>query len=216
MLKFTLNSTLLAMGLSVLSANSLAQLVADKTDVNSSTGKASVSATFSGPTTGDLYLATMVGGQLLFFADNGTKFSSNIAPFITNGNFSAPLHLLDVVSDGIPSGTYSLFQVVAKSGSSPLDFNNWIGGMAGLSELKFNINLAPAPLNGAVLYKDLTCGSGSCHGSNPADNLKGVLKGTTVANLRAGIKKNPVEMGFLSSNSDAELQAIADYLKTFF
>lgn len=221
-----LKASVLALGLSVMATSASAQLVADKNDINSTSGKASVSVTFPAPMNGDLYLATVIdkqvvidkqmviNKQIMFFADNGTKFSTDVAPFVANGNFSTPMHVLDVASDGIPPGIYSLYQVVVKP-NTPRNLDGLLSNIIGdgLSEIKFNINL-----NGAELYKELTCASSSCHGSDPSDSRtnRGVLKGTTLANLKAAIKKSPVEMGFLSTTSDAKLQAVADYLRTFF
>lgn len=47
----------------------------------------------------------------------------------------------------MPSGRYPLYQVIAKSGSNPLNPDNWIGGSAGLSIINFNIGL-PCEING--------------------------------------------------------------------
>ena len=69
--------------------------------------------------------------------------------------------------------------------------------------------------NGQALYKSLTCSTGGCHTANPAANKNKLLSGKSLASLRSAIAKNPGEMGFLSSTSDADLQAVADYLKTF-
>lgn len=210
----SLKTLVLALSLTSISTNALAQLSADKTDLNSSTGSASVSVTFPTAISGDLYLAVAVGGQLLFFSDNGSKLSTVIAPFISNGSFSNAIHVLDVTSTGIPAGTYTLYQVVTKAGSSPLDLSNWIGG---LSQLNFNINLStPVAKSGATLYQELTCATDSCHGSNPRNNMNGILKGSRLSEIKNAIRTQPKDMGFLSTTSDADLQKVADYIKTFF
>jgi hypothetical protein len=75
--------------------------------------------------------------------------------------------------------------------------------------------------NGQALYKSLGCAGGGCHSANPAANKNKLLSGKSLPSLKAAISKNPGDMGFLADPadpqfaSDANLQAIADYLKTF-
>ncbi len=68
---------------------------------------------------------------------------------------------------------------------------------------------------GKKLYVDLTCSGGGCHKADPAQNRNKILKGTSVAAIRQAIRNNPGDMGDLNGSTDAQLQAIADYLKTF-
>lgn len=205
---FKIRTLIIALSLGIASNNAFAQLSADKTDIDSTTGKTTINAVFPQPVSGDLYVAALVGTQFLFIGGNG-GFTFNVEPFLRNGNFSAPVKVLELVGTGIPSGTYSLFQVVAKAGTSPLDVNNWIGGAAGLSELKFNIN------TGKTLYKNLTCGSSACHGEARLNKDKILTKGTTLAGIKAAINSvaQMRALPFIANASNADLQAIADYLK---
>lgn len=265
---------------------------ADKTLLNSESGIVTVSVSFATPMQGDLYLATLFNGQLFFFANEGKSFVPEVVAYIQNSKFSVDRPVLQLSHVGIPAGEYSIYQVVTQAGKTPLDFNNWIGGVNGLSELKLQINLpvepltplvtstpepvvpvveptpapvptpTPAPIptpapvattppssnvctvsksnlsdekiekdsgeddeddcktpvstgvtpNGKSLYQQYCA---TCHGSKPEVNANKVLKGKDVDTLREAIKKNKGGMGFLVSLSDADLKAIAAYLKTF-
>lgn len=252
------------------------QIIADKTILNSESGITTISVRFATPVQGDLYLATPFNGQLFFFADNGKKFTPEVSAFIKNGDFSAERPVLQLSSKDIPPAEYSIYQVVTYAGKTPLDFNNWIGGVNGLSELKLQINLpivsvfspipepvpvatapvtaAPVPIatstpsnicpvskvkvadeqyekiekesevdecktpvstvtpDGKSLYQQYCA---TCHGSKPEVNTNKVLRGKEVESIREAIKKNKGGMGFLVSLNDADLKAIAAYLKTF-
>ncbi|MEQ1638818.1 MAG: cytochrome c, partial [Methylococcales bacterium] len=79
------------------------------------------------------------------------------------------------------------------------------------------VNPTPAPVasgNGAALYKSLGCSNKVCHGTNPAANTNRVLLGKSLASIRDAAVKFPNSMDF-SGETDADLQAIADYLSTF-
>ncbi len=121
-----------------------AELRADRTDVNTSTGKAIVSVVFPAEIKGDLYLAFNLNGQLYFYNNLGTT-STKVTPFIRNASFSKTLQVLTVSSDGVPSGVYPLYQVVTIPDGDPLNFSNWIGGLGGLSTLNFRINIVDKP-----------------------------------------------------------------------
>ncbi|MCX7088602.1 MAG: hypothetical protein NTV00_11185 [Methylococcales bacterium] len=280
-MKFKMKPLLLAISLSCISATTLAQVYSPRLNVNSINGdtvKALVS--FPAPVVGDLYLAVDLGGKYYFMAANGA-LSLDKVPFQKNGNFSADITVLDVASAGINPGIYPLYQVVTLPGADPLNFNNWIGGLNGLSHIDFAINLAntapiptqtptlaptpaPAPTQspistpvpevtpapevtppaptpvpttaptpvptptssaGAVVgkakYKSLGCSAGGCHKADPSSNTNKVLSGISVAALKDSIVRNKGDMGYLAKTtdsqfaSDADLQAIADYLKTF-
>lgn len=324
MIKFTVKPLLIAVGLSLASLSASAHLVSNRTVLNN-TDKASITVKFEQPVSGDLYVATMVDGKLLFFTDKGT-LTADILPFKINGDFKADLNILNVSALGIPPNHYPLYEVVTVTGKDPLNFTNWVGGLAGLQRLNFNIGMpfsshndhdndgfsdddadhdgyrdgdhdfdgvnddcqaprgrdgknehdkddddshknnnlscspttttstpAPAPAvvptttpvptttivptttpaptttptvtptpapvvdttKGLALYKSMGCAGGGCHTANPAANKNKVLNGKSLASIRSAIASVPNDMGFLSSESDADLQAVADYLKTF-
>lgn len=217
---FNLKPVVAVLGLMTICSSAFAQLSADRTDINSSTGPATVTVSFPQAVSGDLYIAALAGSQFLFVTSTG--FTTQVLPFKTNSTFSTPIQALQVNSAGIPAGTYSLFQVVVKAGADPLNVTNWIGGFAGLSELKFNINLTQTTTTvdtvalGKLLYlsSSFTCSDGGCHGTNPKNNKNSVMKGTTLAQIKSAIAKNPDDMGFLTTKADSDLKAIADYVKS--
>jgi hypothetical protein len=211
MIKQTLYSLLIVTGLSAWGGNARAQLIADKTVINSSTGSATVSVSFSAPIKGDLYLAAIFNSQFLFFTTNGAV-TAKVTPFQANHTFNQAIKVLTLSSSGIPAGVYPLYQVVTLAGRDPLEPTNWIGG---LSQLDFSINLPVPTKSGEDLYNSLTCSDGACHTANPKKNINKILNGKSLAAIRLSIKKNPITMGRFNGVSDADLQAIADYLQMF-
>ncbi len=271
---FRIKSIGLALGLSALSTSVSAELYTSKAVVANDASNDMIYAAvrFAEPVRGDLYVAVMIEGQLLFFADNGLIFSPEVRPFQAGQDFSTDITVLNLSAYGISAGMYPLFQVVTTPGSDPLNFQNWIGGPTGLSVINFNIGqpvtihgdfdgngfadddanldgfhdddlnkdgfhdddlnhdgyhdddlnfngisdaLESNAAEGQALYEANSCASSSCHGANPASNQNGLLAGTLPSNIRHAINRNSGGMGFLSDMTDAELQAIADYLKTF-
>lgn len=311
MLDCNLKALVMAVCFSLMSANALATLEADKTVLNK-TDRATVVARFKTPVTGDLYVATLINGQLNFIADQGKTLTTEVKAFQLNATYHGVVKILDVTALNIAPGHYPLYQVVTFAGKDPLNFLNWVGGLGSLHRLNFNIGLPTSathdfdgdgfsdddsdhdgysdddhdydgnsdtcktPANsrkkghedkdddddddvkhnsatgtsatnctsvpttgtttqptrgsgtnasgsgttsdtskGKALYVSLTCSGGGCHTANPALNRNHVLNGRTLAGLKSAIAKNPEDMGFLRSTSDADLQAVADFLKAF-
>ncbi len=218
MVKINTKTLALLLTLSCGSFSAFAQLNAPKLDINVTNGdKAIITASFPSATKGDLYFAVDFGGQYLFFTEQG-GISGSPVPFIANGSFSQAVTVLDMAVPAALQGTYTFYQVVANAGSNVFDITNWNGG---LSQITLTVSAPPAVVTpvsnvalGKSLYKSLTCSSSSCHGINPKLNKDRVLSGDTVVSLRSAIRKNPTDMGFLSTTSDADLQAIADYLSS--
>lgn len=231
---FKLKPILLAIGISYMigiSNNVAAQLTSPKLAINSiNNDTLTAYATFPTPVKGDLYLATVVGGQL-YFMGPGLILSPTKLVFQSNSSYSANITVLNIPIAGIAPGTYPLYQVVTAPGADVNNANNWIGG---LSEIDFQINLNNTPpvvtpvvgdptviALGKTKYKSLGCSAGGCHTSNPASNASSILKGTTVAALKASFAKDPINMGYAANPgnaqfaSDINLQAIAAYLSTF-
>ena len=211
MIKITRYSLLMAISLNMVSIGVQAELSTDKTVINSDTGSAHINVSFAAPIHGDLYLATVFNEQLIFFTANDTV-SLQPLPLRANETFEQPMQVLSITSNGIPSSVYTLFQVVTLPGADPLDSANWIGG---LSLLALSINLPTPAKSGQALYVSLTCSDSVCHTANPKKNINKVLNGTSLPAIRLSIKNNPITMGRFAGSSDADLQAIADYLKTF-
>jgi hypothetical protein len=142
MYKFNLFKFAIATALTLLSSNTFAELVTSRAVV-SNDGNERITATvrFHTAVNGDLYIATQVNGELLFLADEGSFFTTDIRPFRPNSHFSEDIQALNISGRGIAPGRYPLYQVVTQPGSDPLNFQNWIGGLSGLSTINFNIGL---------------------------------------------------------------------------
>jgi hypothetical protein len=239
-MKHLIKPLFIAMSLSGVSATALAQLYSPNVNVNSIHGdNVTATAGFPAPVTGDLYVATLSGGTFLFIGEeaaHATTLSAFLGALSTtplavqyNGHFTENVTVIDIPSATIPPGTYALYQVLTRPGTSVMDVNNWIGGLNSLSGIKFKINLAntppPPPVTdttaGKAKYKELGCAAGGCHTANPTANKNKILNGKSLAALKAAILKRPGDMGYLADPtdlqfaSDTNLQAIADYLKTF-
>jgi hypothetical protein len=222
MITLSVKSFLMAISLCVVNTGAWAHLKANTTVINSTNGSAAISVSFPMPVSGDLYIATEINGQLFFFTDGGKKLTPDIVAFTKNSIFAEDRVLLTIFSEGIPANIYSLYQVVTVAGKNPLDSNNWIGGLGGLSELKLSINLptdivitTPTPSSASNGKKLFETNCLSCHGSNPKQNVNDILKGKDIRIIRDAINKNKGNMGVLNGISDLNLQAVADYLKTF-
>ncbi len=144
MTAINLKSLLIAAGMSALSASVFADLSTNKTVVNSANGNAIITVNFPAPVHGDLYLATVVNGEYLFFSNQGRTVSKTVAPFQSDSDFNSAINVLEVSSAGIPANTYPFYQVVTVAHSDPLNFNNWIGGLGGLHKLNFTIGVPNA------------------------------------------------------------------------
>jgi hypothetical protein len=148
MYKFNLLPFAIATALISLSSNAFADLATNRAVV-SDDGSQQVTGTvkFQTAVNGDLYIATQVNGELLFLADEGSSFTTDIRSFRSNSHYSEDIDALNISGMGIPPGHYPLYQVVTVPGSDPRDFQNWIGGLSGLSTINFNIGL-PVNING--------------------------------------------------------------------
>jgi len=145
---FKFNKIVLAMVLTGVTNLASAALSTDCAVMpNDANSRLSARANFSTPIRGDLYIATKVDGQFLFFAKGGQETSLDPLPFAENTEYSGDLSLFDFSAAGIAPGRYPLFQVVTNPGTDPLDFTNWVGGLSGLSSINFNIGL-PVEVSG--------------------------------------------------------------------
>ncbi len=104
-------------------------------------------ATFPEPVEGDLYIATQIDGEYIFHINEGSAFSTVPTPFRANSQFIEDILVLDQpIKDMVP-GHYPLFKIITRPGSSPLDFNNWVGGIDGMSRINFSIGLSAEESN---------------------------------------------------------------------
>jgi hypothetical protein len=125
---------------SAITNTAIADLQTTRAVANDPTQRISATANFPTPVSGDLYLATQINGNFLFFTSGG-QVTAEVRPFTQGGDYSGQVPLFDFPAEGIAPGRYPLYQVVTHPGTDPLDFNNWMGGLAGLSSINFIIGL---------------------------------------------------------------------------
>jgi len=144
MKKPKLKLVVLALGLGVFSQMATAAITSDKAIVkNDGSERVTAKVSFPTPVSGDLYVATQVGGQFLFLTNGGSEFTTDVVPLESNSEYVGARDLFDFSGAGIAPGEYPLYQVVTQSGTSPLDFTNWVGGLSGLHAFNFSIGLGP-------------------------------------------------------------------------
>lgn len=258
MTQLKLKSFVTAIAFSAASNLAFAELATSQAVLNGTSDHIAATTNFATSTVGDLYVATSVGGQLLFLVNNGEQFSFDAIPLESNQTYLGERVLFNFPTAGIAPGRYPLYQVVTESGTSPLDVANWIGG---LSMIHFTLGL-PVEINGDFNQdgfadddsnhdgfhdddanfdgfhdddldfdgfhdddlnhdgfhdaqgKDLYIDNcAACHGINPAQNINGVLSAIYPLATRSAINGNEGGMGYLNFLSDADLQAIADYVQ---
>jgi len=138
---------LLAIAITLFTPLVSAELTTNRTIVNNnlSTEKLEVSARIPAGVTGDLYIAAKVNNNLLFLTDNGhgIQFNTTVAPFKADAT-TGTIPVLSLPSSAIPNGRFPFYQVVVQSATNPLDFNNWIGGPNGLSQIQIVSGFATA------------------------------------------------------------------------
>jgi len=104
-------------------------------------------ATFPEPVKGDLYIATQINGEYIFYINEGSAFSTIPTPFRANSQFIEDIQVLDQPIKDMAPGHYPLFKIITRPETSPLDFNNWVGGIDGLSRINFSIGLSAEESN---------------------------------------------------------------------
>ena len=129
---------------------------------------------------------------------------------LCNGPFSANHTgmdaLMDAISVSVSSGSITIRQ---KSNNALLlsVTANGLGGAVIATNAAAPIT-PPAPTSGSALYTSKCAG---CHGDSASSNLIGRI---TVASAQNAIASNRGGMGVLNGLSDADIQAVADYLAT--
>ncbi len=130
----------LAISCSAITNIAVAELQTDRAVINDSASRISATANFPTPVSGDLYVATQINGKYIFFTDKG-EFLPTATPFSQNTEHVGKVTILDLPAEGSSPGRYPLYQVITNPGTDPLDFNNWVGGLGGLSKINFTIGL---------------------------------------------------------------------------
>lgn len=109
----------------------LAELQSANTVISGDT-PVTVNTFFAQPISGDLYLATVIEGQVRFIQAQGAALS--LTPqALTKGSFNGLHKLLEIAPQAIAGGRYPLYQVVTASGQDPLQAQHWLTGLSRLN-----------------------------------------------------------------------------------
>jgi hypothetical protein len=129
---------LFIIGAGLMNSIAIAELSTEKAVLNND-DKIIANAQFSVAKEGDLYVATKINDQLIFFANGGKNLTITATPFLRNGKFSGKVPLFNLSAKGVPAGRYPLYQVVVETNKNPFETRNWRGK---LNIINFMINLA--------------------------------------------------------------------------
>ncbi len=145
-MQFSLKPLALAFSVAMFTGSVTADVRIERSVVgNQSDDFVRATGVFNQTVAGDLYLAVGVGQSLLFFTADGQLVTSP-EPIQSNQEFTGELPLLNLNVNGVPAGRYPLYQVITNPGADPLNFQNWIGGLGGLTVRNITIGL-PVEVN---------------------------------------------------------------------
>lgn len=162
----------------------------------------------------DIYLALMLDNTLLFVDGNG-----GIAPYAPGTATPARLKSpaagsYKLLAFTMPDGFFknvTVYQAAGKPGSDLLGAGNYDPASLHTVNLSF-IQRASTPattVDGRSLY---AAHCASCHDANPRKNRDNILKGVSPQSTLDAIKGDKGGMGYLSSLSNEEIQAIATWI----
>ncbi|MBS4098571.1 MAG: cytochrome c [Sulfuricella sp.] len=167
------------------------------------------------PASQNIYVATVVDGNLLFLDENG-----GLVPYTagqpTPARLKAPAAgSYKVISFTMPEGFYrnfTFYKATGKPGSDLLAAGNY--DAASLRTLSVSFTAKPgtagaAAVNGGALY---AAHCSSCHNEDPTGNLGNILKGTDPLATTAAIKNPAGKMGHLAALTSDEITAIAAWI----
>jgi cytochrome c553 len=267
---FKLKSVAVAIGLSALSNLALADISTSKAVLgNDGSERLAASADFTAAVEGDLYIAIGVEEKLLFLANGGNSLTERVSPFAANQVYIGSIPLFNFSTAGISAGRYPVYKIVTRTGTDPLNFTNWVGG---LTSVNFMVGLPVAhsgdfdgdgfadsdldqdgyydddldkdgfhdddhdkdgyydddhdkdgwsdsngsmvPVTGGTTGKALyAIHCAECHGVDPSRGKNDIYEAVDPRETREAINENEGGMGILSFLTDAELQAIAAYVR---
>ncbi|MDD2817087.1 MAG: cytochrome c [Thiotrichaceae bacterium] len=132
----TLKSLPLALGLCLLSGSVISsELNAPRTVIRDNEN-ISVTARFPNGETGDLYLATVLDGKVMFITPNG--LTERTEPKHRSQYFEGHYPLLDTPASALTPGVYPLYQVLTRTDGNPYNQADWIGNIA---QMNFTVKM---------------------------------------------------------------------------
>ncbi len=162
--------------------------------------------------TQNIYLAVMLNNSLLFMDETGgfTPYAPGAATPARLKSPAAGSH--KVLSFTMPEGFFhevTVYQAAGKPGSDLLAPGNYDAASLRSLNLSFRQKTATPSTDGRSLYMT-HCSA--CHGANPKTNTYNTMKGVNPQATLDAIQKDSGGMGYLSTLSTAEINAIAAWI----
>lgn len=161
----------------------------------------------------DIYLAVMLNNALLFMDGNGafTPYTPGVATPARLKNPAAGNH--NLLTFTMPDGFFhevTVYQAAGKPGSDLLASGNYDAASLRSMKLSFTQKtVAPAASDGRSLYATHCA---ACHDTIPTTNAYNILKGANPTATIIAIQKDMGGMGYLTSLSNDEINAIASWI----
>ncbi len=89
---------------------------------------------------GDLYLATQLADQQLYFLTQEMGLQTTPVAFAKNQSFSGQQTILSIPYGSIPTGIYPVYQVITAVNQSPFETSAWL---TSVQNLQFTVGLPP-------------------------------------------------------------------------
>lgn len=160
----------------------------------------------------DIYLAVVLDNSILFMDENG-GFSPYTPGTATPPRLRSPAagnH--NMLTFAMPDGFFhevTVYQAAGKPGSDVLAPGNYDAASLRSLNLSFRQKTVTQTADGRSLYATHCA---SCHDANPARNRDNILRGTNPQTTLAAINTDKGGMGYLSTLTSAEINAIATWI----
>ncbi|MEN8218552.1 MAG: hypothetical protein ABFS56_19730 [Pseudomonadota bacterium] len=175
--------------------------------LNGDNGKIVVMARFNTPESGDMYIITLIDNNILFF-NKMSGWNNFPVPFIANSTFQGEYTVFSVDAKQMAPGNYQLFLIVTVVDGEPLDSNDWIGGLDGLSSVNFNVSV---PFEALSQVKVLAFNDLGMHCMDKEFSIFSILPPFNVVNAQVVGQRNDGSPQLLKSNEvELRYSAITD------
>lgn len=159
------------------------------------------------------YLATAIGNTFYFFDEQGVPSPYQPGKITPRRLASGSKGGQTVLSLPIPAGinmALTFYSVFGKAGVDLLANGNFDPiSLYGTTVQLVASKATTTPSSGKLLYVQYCA---DCHGNNPLSNIDRVLLGRDAGTTSRAIQNNRGGMGYLSTLTGSEVQAIADYI----
>lgn len=160
----------------------------------------------------DIYLVTVIDKTILFMGENGgfTPYTPGTAtPARLKSPAAGSYTLLSFVAPEGFLGDMPFGQLAGKPDSDLLVAGNYDPASLRVVSVSFTQRTVTPAADGRSLYATHCA---ACHDANPRNNRDNILKGTDPQSTLDAIKKDSGGMGYLSTLSADEINAIAAWI----